>query len=144
MIEQVQREEAKDGFITELIRDKNTYAEAFSNAMTALNKERPYTQKLEQWCKSALEVLQIGVQLIPLDQLRHWQAVRAVIESCPLASEEPQQKFTLHCQDCTNTITVEAADKDAANGKFVESFWMWVGDEDWVCPVCQDDYEAQP
>lgn len=40
--------------------------------------------ELEEWALAAQEVIDQGVELMPLDQFRHWTAVRAVQESYPV------------------------------------------------------------
>ena len=39
---------------------------------------------LREWAKMALSVLQHGAELMPPEQLRQWEGVRAVVESAPV------------------------------------------------------------
>lgn len=44
--------------------------------------------ELEEWCRCAYEALQLGVALMPPDQLRQWTGVRAAIEECLIETDE--------------------------------------------------------
>lgn len=49
-----------------------------------MDELRERNAELEQWCRAALEVIALGVELIPDEKLGQWAAVRSVIEGCPV------------------------------------------------------------
>lgn len=55
--------------------------------------EKPSYQELERWCLAALEVIELGIELMPDEKLAKWTAVRVVQESCPVEIEGVNQEM---------------------------------------------------
>ncbi len=60
-----------------------------STAIGAHMEAEAQLDELKAWCLAALEVIELGVQLMPQDQLREWTAVRTVLETCPVGEDDP-------------------------------------------------------
>jgi len=66
----------------------NDHKTRWSDVATKDACERLDHQELLAWSASAIECINLGVQLMTLEQLSQWEGVRGVLESAPLAIHE--------------------------------------------------------